>query len=196
MYKINTLIKKGILRSILLKTGLDKLDIKCLYTVLLNNESVAKIKPFNMIRYTENITEKTGIFKVWLQVNSRMENEPDYYITGKRVARALLSACQDYLDMLPDGLSGSNSIMLMFRLFFMSDEDMQKLTEEEKEAANFVIKLLQTITLLDIIFSNEQEINGFKPEELLAKLITTAQYNIDELAVEIGSNVEQINMGA
>lgn len=186
MSKTTVLIKQSIIANVLNTSNLTQMNIDCLYDLLLNTENVTKLKPFNMLRHIDDLTEQTGVFKLWLNVNARLDEQPDQYIAGKRVTRALQSIHRDYTNVLPEKLRSVNTLTMMFRLFFIPNDVIDNATCDVQCAATAVSSLLRAMILLDLIFSNETDINGTTPEYWLNHLLTEAQYNINGIAARIG----------
>ena len=135
---INQTIKKGILKSTLMHSTYAQGQLEHLYELLLNDEDLSRYKAFNFIRNLDSLSESTGIFKQWVLLNARMEDEQDYYLAGKRVSRALLRMCRDYEDILPDGMKGSNSIAIMLRVFFVPSSFTLTASNEVRKTLAFV----------------------------------------------------------
>lgn len=182
-----TIIKQGILKSSLANSTYGKGQLEHLYGLLLNDESLNRYKPFNFIRNIDSISESTGLFKQWVLLKARLEDDQDYYTAGKRVSRALMRLSQDFEDVLPEGIKGYESIAIMFRVFFVPSSFLLTASTEVRNTLAFVSYILKTMLVLDLAFSNEASINGYPPEYWLDKLLTQANYDIDSLAIQMTS---------
>lgn len=185
---INQTVKKGILKSTLLHSTYAQGQLEHLYELLLNDESVNRYKPFNFIRNLDSVSESTGIFKQWVQVNGHPEDEQDYYLAGKRISRALMRLSKEYEEILPEGMRGGNSLAIMFRVFFVPSSFSLTATNEVRKTLSFVSYILKTMLVLDLVFSNEKNINGYPAEYWVDKLLTQAHYDVDSLAIQMTSN--------
>lgn len=126
------------------------------YNLLINLGSIKKVKPFNFLRNTAEISDDAEVLKAWLSMFSTGDDEHSVSISCRRVAREVIKLSTDYGDLLPYDISGVDSFSTLFRVFFIPDAMLVSVDEDTLYAITTIKSLLNLILWLDLVTESPQ----------------------------------------
>lgn len=165
----DTVLKQAMMAGIVRTCGLDALKADSLYRSVLWNDTVKKIKPYNLIKNYKKANDATGLLSDWVDfITSGAENEA---AATRRLERAFKRISVLYSDIFPEVIRGEDNLNLMLRVLFLSIEDFMSLDVDSRLTATAIEHILQTIFLLELVFGLTSY-RGLTQEEWIYRLLS------------------------
>lgn len=123
------------------------------YNLLLNMDSVCKLRPFNFLKSRSEISVDATLFIKWLQtfIEDTSEDTDASIASCKKVARAISKMAELYGSLLPYSVNGKDSFEILFRVFFLSEANLLSLDLDTNAAIKNIKSLLQLIVWLEMV---------------------------------------------
>lgn len=174
------LFRRAMIRGILESKDIAMLntDLSRLSVLLLNEDSVQGLKPFNFLKNIDKLNDETGITKSWFDYLTRtIRSESVDIMAGKRIKRGVESLATVFDPYLPEAIRGTETLAVLFRVLFVPMIAWDKYPMVVRMTASLAKSLLLTMMLTDMLLS-DFEVMG-KP----------ADYWIEELLVGVGTRI-------
>lgn len=167
----DTVIKQAIVTGVVNTSGLNSLKADDLYRSVLWNDTVKKIKPYNLIKNYKLANDVTGLLSDWIKfISDGADNES---AATRRIERAFRRISSEYASTLPEIIKGEGNLTLMLRVLFLPINELMQLNADSRLAATAISHILQIIFLLDLIFSQDNYRN-LTQEQWLFRLLANS----------------------
>lgn len=179
----NALLKRAVIRGIIRNCDSSLLgtDLGKALSLLLNENSVQGLKPFNFIRNSNMLHDDTGLVQEWFDYLTRsIRSESVEIMAAKRVKRGIECLSKTYDEFLPEVIQGKETLAVLFRVFYLGDDVAEGSDLSMRMALSFIVTLLRTMILLEMI-SDNFEVHGRPADYWLERLLMGASSEIGDI---------------
>ncbi len=158
-----------------------------IYNLLMNLDTVRKIRPFNFLKSRSDLSMDAGLFSQWLQ--TFIEDDPSgaelSNVTCRRVARAVTKMAELYGALLPYAINGEDSFATLFRVFFIPEAAYLSMDEETVASIGNIKALLRLIIWLEMISASS--VNGSNASDYLSIMLEYAGASLLKFVSSVNS---------